>query len=58
MEPRFAVIIRCESPYPSAREVEVASYPCYQEAVLLRRQLSQSGYHCVIRFTGETGGSG
>jgi hypothetical protein len=57
MEQRFAVIIRTEPNTTLAQEIEVAVYPCYREAVLLRRQLRQAGNHCVIRFTGEVGGS-
>ncbi len=58
MEPRFAVYVREESPWPELAEVEVGEYASYGDARLVRRALTQAGQFCVIRILGETGGAG
>lgn len=51
---QYAVFVMDES---RSSEFQVAEYRCYAEARRLRRELSQAGKDCVIRSTGETGGS-
>jgi hypothetical protein len=41
---------------PEKIERPVAACLSYEEAVLVREQLRQSGIHCIIRFVGQTGG--
>ncbi len=58
MEPRFAVYVRDQSPWPELAEVEVGEYASYGDARQVRRELIQAGQLCVIRVLGETGGAG
>jgi hypothetical protein len=57
MDQRFTVFVRDESRLPDASEIPVAEFQCYGEARRLRRELGQAGRQCVIRSTGQTGGS-
>ncbi len=58
MEQRYAVYVRDELRFPETPEVEVAEFASFSEARRLRRELGQGGIQCVVRTTGETGGSG
>jgi hypothetical protein len=56
-EQRFAVYMRDDLGTWEVVETQIAEQLTYAEARRLRREMNQVGKTCVIRFTGETGGS-